>query len=488
MMAPMGDRERVLARRLLVVVGAGFLAAQLVLFSLDRAPSWDEAIYLSQVTPGAEAIAFAPSRARGITFLVAPVTVAGGSVAIVRLFLAVASSAALAAAFLPWVPVLGVAAPLAAFALGFSWLGLFYGSEAMPNLWAALLGVAVAGMLAGGFGGSPRRWAVPAAAALLAVMALFRPSDALALAAGLGVAVLLLEGGGSLRTIAWLGGGLALGWAPWLVEMSVRFGGPKAALREAVTVGHVSPGGMRDKALQYLALTNGPAIGPERHADVPVGGALWVGAVTVLAGWGVARSRRSAAFGPLVAASLGGLALLLEYLLVVSGLAPRFLLPAYALLCVPAAAGLAYLLRDRDASRTAPAVAIAVVVIALVGAWTGWQVGTANRIEAGASVARAAARHVGLAVRDLAGEGPCAFASSDGFPQIAFASGCDGRHVRTVDDGAIEALRPLVDRGYRVFVVLRMPPAPGSPLAGVPAETIPAAPGWIISEVPATPS
>jgi len=475
----MGDTERVLARRLLVMVGAGFLAAQVVLFSLDRAPSWDEAIYLSQVTPGAEAIAFAPSRARGITFLVAPVTAAGGSVATVRLFLAVASSAALAAAFIPWVPVLGLAAPLAAFALGFSWLGLFYSSEAMPNLWAALLGVAAAGVVAAGFG-SPRRWAAPAAAALLALMALFRPSDALALAAGLSVAVLLLEGRRSVRALAWLGGGLALGWAPWLVEMSVRYGGPVAALREAGNVGHVVPGGVGEKARQYLALTNGPTIGPELHADVPVGGALWVGTVTVLAGWGVARSRRSAAFGPLVAATLGGLALALEYLLVVSGLAPRFLLPAYALLCVPAAAGVVYLLRNRGASPAAAALAIV-----LVAAWTVWQVGTANRIEAGASVARAAARYVGLAVRDLAGEGPCAFASSDGFPQIAFSSGCDGRHLRTVDDDTIDALRTLSDR---VFIVLRTPPPPGSALDGLSATTIQAAPGWLVYELSAAPS
>lgn len=480
MMARMGDRERVLARRLLVVVGAGYLAAQLALFSLHRAPSWDEAIYLSQVTPGAHAIAFAASRARGITFLVSPVTVAVGSVATVRLFLAVASSAALAAAFLPWVPFLGLAAPLGAFALGFSWLGLFYGSEAMPNLWAALFGVAAAGLLARGFGGSTRRWEAPGAAAFLALMALFRPSDALALAAGLGIAVLLLQGRGSLGAVAWLGGGLAMGWAPWLVEMSVRYGGPLAALREAGSLGHVAPGGVVEKALQYLALTDGPTIGRDEPAGVPVGGALWVAAVAVLAVSALARSRRSAAFGPLVAAALGGLALAMEYLLVVSGLAPRFLLGAYALLCVPAAAGVASLLKGRAASPAA-----AVVAVALVAAWTGWQIGTANRIEAGASAARAAAREVGTAMRTLAGDGPCAFASSDGFPQIAFASGCDGRHLRTVDDGTIEALRPLSDR---VFVVLRTPPPPGSPLAGLPATTVPAAPSWSIYELPAAPS
>ena len=86
-----GPPEARLARRLLLVVGASYLVAQLLLFSPSRAPSWDEAIYLSQVTPGVHAIAFAPSRARGISLLVAPITMAGGSVAAVRLFLAAVS-------------------------------------------------------------------------------------------------------------------------------------------------------------------------------------------------------------------------------------------------------------------------------------------------------------------------------------------------------------------------------------------------------------
>jgi len=63
-------------RRLLIVLGAVYLASQLVLFSIRRPPSWDEVIYLSQVTPGMRAMMFGASRARGITLLVAPITIA----------------------------------------------------------------------------------------------------------------------------------------------------------------------------------------------------------------------------------------------------------------------------------------------------------------------------------------------------------------------------------------------------------------------------
>src|SRR2546427_752943 len=80
-------QEQTLARRFLLVVGAGYLLAQLVLFSYHRAPGWDESVYLSQVMPGAQAFFFAPSRARGIMLLIAPAARLGGTVGAVRLSL-----------------------------------------------------------------------------------------------------------------------------------------------------------------------------------------------------------------------------------------------------------------------------------------------------------------------------------------------------------------------------------------------------------------
>ncbi|MBI3648177.1 MAG: hypothetical protein HY240_05460 [Actinobacteria bacterium] len=87
-------------RLALVLVGVGWLAAQLLVCSPHRPPSWDEAIYLSQVRP--PALPFAASRSRGIVALAAPVVAAGGSIFQVRVWLAVASALALVAAFWPW--------------------------------------------------------------------------------------------------------------------------------------------------------------------------------------------------------------------------------------------------------------------------------------------------------------------------------------------------------------------------------------------------
>lgn len=112
------DSEVALVRRLIVLVWLGILVVQLVGFSLDRPPSWDEGIYLSQVAPGAEPLPFVPSRARGITFLALPVLQLGGSLLQLRLFLAVASAVVLVAAFRTWASVTGFGAPAAAILFG----------------------------------------------------------------------------------------------------------------------------------------------------------------------------------------------------------------------------------------------------------------------------------------------------------------------------------------------------------------------------------
>ena len=50
------EAEIATARRLVVLVGLAYLVIQLLVFSFDRPPGWDEAVYLSQVAPGADAL------------------------------------------------------------------------------------------------------------------------------------------------------------------------------------------------------------------------------------------------------------------------------------------------------------------------------------------------------------------------------------------------------------------------------------------------
>ena len=472
-----GSRDGRMARRLLVIVGAAYLVAQLLLFSPDRAPSWDEAIYLSQVTPDVPAIAFAPSRARGISLLVAPITLAGGSLPTVRVFLAALSSVALVGSFLLWVPALGLGAPVAGFLFGFTWLGLFYGSEVMPNLWAAILAVGAAGALVRREEDGAR-WGAIGAGVLVGLMALVRPGDALVLSGALALYVLLFRRSSS-RALVSLGAGLAIGWGAWLVEMSVRFGGPGRALREAAALGHLTALGVSQRVLQNLALTNGPTIGPEAHPHVPLAGALWWGTTAALAVAAVVRTRSSSGRGAVLCAVLVGSTLVVEYVVFVSGIAPRFLLPAYALLALPTAAGLISVLTGGAALRIVGGAAVAVLA-----GLTLWQVGTARRIGTDAAAARERVAAVGADVGRLAAGRPCVVASAGAFPQVAFASRCVGRGLAGSDAASLATLRSSVPPGERLFVVLPTAPPAGSPLVTVPAVSVE---GWLVFELPPEP-
>jgi len=444
--------------RLLILVGAGFFAAQLTLFSVHRAPSWDEAVYLSQVTPGARAVFFAPSRARGITLLVAPVTGLGGSIAAVRVFLAAASSVALVAAFLAWVRILGSAVPLAAFLFGFTWLALFYGSEVMPNLWAGLAGVAAVGVMGPAMVGEPGRWRVPVAAFLLLLVGLVRPPDAVPVAVAL-LAGLLATGRASVRTAGALGAGLVLGWCPWLVEMAVRFHGVSEAFGRGGSVAHVGIGAVAHRVFQHLALTDGPTLGPDD--GVPPVGLLWWAGLVGLTAWALISGRRGRSFVPVLVAAVAGGAAVVEYVVFVGGLAPRFLLPAYAFLSVTAGAGIRSLVASAGLRRAAGAGALV-----LVAAWAGWQVLTADRVERGAVLDRAAVWRVGVSIHHLATGRPCSFASSDGYPQVQLASGCLGRSAGQDAVAAARELETSASGGEAPFLVQR---APGAALP----------PGWV---------
>src|SRR5205807_956230 len=147
------------------------------------------------------------------------------------------------------------------------------------------------------------------------------------------------------RVPAALIAGLAAGLLPWLIEMSVRFGGPLHAIREAATVGHIRAGHPAWAFVQQLALTDGPTMGPERHPNVPAIGVVWWAGLAVLTAMALVSARRTPRFRVLAAASIIGAAFGVLYLGFVAGLAPRFLLPAYAFLAIPAGAGLAGLRR-----------------------------------------------------------------------------------------------------------------------------------------------
>jgi len=470
------DSEIAFARRSVILIGLGYLVLQLLLFSLDRPPSWDEAIYLSQVTPGAEPLPFVPSRARGVTFLALPVLQLGGSLSHLRFLLTLGSTATLIAAFRMWAPIVGFGAAAAALLLAGAWPVLFYGSELMPNLWVALLGVAATAVLARRLAGREGRYDELVAGGLVAVAALIRPLDAVVLAA----ALVLLPIAARRATVSWtlhLGLGLVAGWAPWLVEMTARAGSPGKAFAAAVRLGHTGRLSLFENARQYLALSDGPSIGPVTHPDVPLSGLLWFIGFVILVILGLRASSRRAFLPSLVVATAAGVALATGYVALTDAQAPRFLLPALALLTVPAGLGLATIVDGigaRDGSHPVRFAGRAVAAI-LVIAWAVTQIRIAARVEAGVTSQRASAQRTGLEVRRLAAREPCQVYSEGSFPIVGLAAGCRAAPLGKVLAGWTRRSARLERDRVRVFLVLHRtralaPPDDTALLAEVPSE------------------
>ena len=253
---------------------------------------------------------------------------------------------------------------------------------------------------------------------------MIRPLDAVVLTA----ALVLLPFAVRRATVSWvafLGLGLAAGWGPWLVEMTGRFGSPAEAFAAAARLGHTGRWSLFENARQYLALSDGPSIGPVANPGVPASGVLWLLGLAILVMLGLRLATSRGVLASLVVPTAAGVALAAEYIVFTDAQAPRFLLPALALLTIPAGFGLASMFVRAPESRGSPAARVApIVVAALVVGWGILQFVVATRVEAGVTEQRASAQRVGLRIRDLAARQPCLAYSEANFPIVGYAAGC----------------------------------------------------------------
>jgi hypothetical protein len=341
----------------LVLAGLAFTASQLLFVSPRMGLSWDESVYVSQVSGHASAAWFDPARARGIPLLVAPVAALTGSVAALRVYLSVASGLGLVLALWTWRPVrrawvLGLAAVL----FGGLWVAQYYGPQAMPDIWSALGCLAAVGCFlrwACGLGGVG---ALAGLGACMAFVTLVRPGDAVFLAVPLLAAALLWRAAGAAGAAALAGArrwavigavvaGLAAGGAEWVIEAYARFGGVIARLHAA---GAEQGGfGLHLALGDELKALNGPTLCRPcvigvRDPELD----LWWFALPVVVALGILAARRIGGpgmfSGALLAAACAG-CLAAQYLFLINYAAPRFLLPAYAVASIPAADALAWL-------------------------------------------------------------------------------------------------------------------------------------------------
>lgn len=241
---------------------------------------------------------------------------------------------------------------------------------------------------------------------------------------------------------------------------------------------HVSTTSLGARLVQHLAVLDGPTTGPVDSPSLTVGGVAWWLGLLTLAILGLLYARGRPTFFPLLVGTLAGLGLAVEYLLLIDGIAPRFLLPSYALLSLPAVSTLTGWLQLQR-------VVGAAVIVALVGPWIIWQVGTADRIEARTAMTRGSLREVGLSLRELSGGQPCSFVSSDGLRQIEYASGCDGARLKDDLSLHIAYLEERTAAGDRTYLISHTASVAEASFATLPIVLILPAPHgqrWFVRE------
>ena len=327
----------------LVLVAVAFTAAQLAFVVPKLALSWDETVYVSQVSIHAPAAYFDPARARGIPLLVAPVTLLTSSVLALRIYLSLASGLGLFLALLIWRPLRPTwQLALAGVFFAGLWTTQYYGPQAMPDLWVAFSALAAVGFFLRATGEAtataPRAqpgWKSLAGLALcIGIAALVRPIDALYLSAALGIAVLAVRAWRSWPLLVAIAAGFAAGGAEWVIEAYVRFGNPMRRLHLA---GAEQGGfGFHFAIWDELRALNGPTLCRPctvvlRYPEI----SLWWLALPVLVVLGTIAARRAGRLSSSVLVAACGVAVAFQYLFLIGYAAPRFLLPAYALLAIP---------------------------------------------------------------------------------------------------------------------------------------------------------
>jgi hypothetical protein len=328
----------------LVVVAALHAASPLVALGLHWPLGIDETVYLSQINAHVPPGFFSAPRARGSTLLAAPVTELTTSIAAVRVWLAVLSGIGLYLAFRPWLRVrAGAVVPLAAAVFSSLWVVTYYAFTAMPNEWVAFgtlggVGCAVVHLREGG-----RRWWIGTALAV-AVIGLFRPSDAGFTVAGLLLALPFVASTWRRRAglVAGLAAGAVAGVVEWVVEAFTSFGGLGARVRAAQA--DQGGGGFHLSIRAEERVLPGPLLcraGCHPHSS-PVFRVWWIvlAVLLLLAILAAVRAgiRTADASTDLVTIVVGA-AVAAQYLFTVGYGAPRFLVPAYAMLSIPAVSG-----------------------------------------------------------------------------------------------------------------------------------------------------
>ena len=346
--------------RWLVLAAGMFILAELTLTPLRMPLGWDEITYIAQTSVHASPILMPPAHSRGAGLLAAPVTLLTTSVLVLRVWMALLSGAGLFLALLCWrglrpTWVLAVAG----FILGSLAVALLSGPLAMPDLWEALGALAVTGLfLQAVTRRLPSRVMLPLISIVVFFLFLVRYQDACFIVAPLIVATMVVPAWRNLRVLGAFAAGIIAGVSEWIGEAYAFYGGPASRLQR--TAQQPPRFGLYFSLRDQLRVIDGPGYCPPGSCQgwrYP-GLTIWWLALLVLVIIGVVAGRHlmrvsaGIAIGP-------ALSVLAAYSFFVPIAAPRYLLPVFAMLTIPAADGIAWLVTEFRWRRVAIAAACA---------------------------------------------------------------------------------------------------------------------------------
>ncbi|WP_405593877.1 hypothetical protein [Streptomyces sp. NBC_01092] len=421
---------------LLAAVAVAFTLAQLLLVRPSMGLGWDEVVYVSQVAGDAPAAFFSAPRARGVPLLVWPIASWSSSTTLLRVYLAVLSGLALYLALRAWrhlCPARVLAGAGAFFAT--LWVTLFYGPQAMPNLWVAFGALLCVGCFLRARADRLDEWALRGVLVGAVLMAWMRPTDAVWVTLPLLVLAAVAR---HWRLGAALAAGLVAGGVQWVIEAYISYGGLRERLNEASRIqGDLGWNLAVDDQLRSLV-----GIALCRPCDVatphPAVFAWWF-VLPLLAAYAAAvavrAGRTTRTLVPLACATTAAF----PYLFLIGYAAPRFLLPAYALLAIPVADALWNLVTAPD-GRWRPAVAT-VVGLGLAGHLAVQYVVLDRTVER-TTASRLAWARSAAELHTLGMRPPCLLTGHEAIP-VAYYAGCGSgaMHGHNVNTTRAELLR-----------------------------------------------
>ncbi|MGW3131019.1 hypothetical protein, partial [Streptomyces sp. NPDC001123] len=370
------------------------------------------------------------------------------STVLLRTYLAVLSGLALYLALRVWRGHFGPGALALAGGLFASlWVTLFYGPEAMPNYWVAIGALACAGCFLRARANARDRaawWGVFAGAALMAWM---RPTDAVYV-----VLPLLALSLRRPRLLAVLAAGLVAGAGEWVIEAYTSYGG----LAQRLSAASAIQGGLgwhlavadQLRSLGGRTLCR-PCTGAAPHPAVT----LWWFALPVLAVLGAVVAVRARRALPVLLPLACAVTAAVPYLFLIGYAAPRFLLPAYALLALPVAHGLVHLV-TAPAHRAGRILAVGLLAVGLAGHLAVQYVVLEHTVHSSAA-SRAEWARTAAALHARGVRPPCLLSGYEAVP-VGFYAGCGSAQTKGHD--ARTTVAELKRAAHRTsFAVLTRP-------------------------------